>query len=120
MEINSTFSLGLMVLASASVCLVLILLSVFLGPKKRDNPIKNDSFECGTLGSGGVNQRFGVKFYLVSMMFILFDVEVVFMYPWAVTLSEIGWSSFYGMIPFLVIVEFGLLYVWRRGVLDWL
>lgn len=96
----------------------LLLASIFLGPKSHSE-IKDQPFECGTVATGDASQRFSVKFYLVAVIFILFDIEIVFMYPWAVTLQELGWASFWGMMPFLLIVELGLLYIWRRGVLDW-
>ena len=96
----------------------LLTLSILLGPK-RHSPVKDDPFECGTIGSGSPSDRLGVKFYLVAMIFILFDIEIVFMYPWAVRMHALGWVGFWAMISFLFVLTAGLAYVWKRGVLDW-
>ncbi|MCB0336708.1 MAG: NADH-quinone oxidoreductase subunit A, partial [Bdellovibrionales bacterium] len=77
-------------------------------------------FECGSVSVGDVrSQRFNVRFYLVAMLFILFDIEVIFMYPWAVVFRDLGWFAFYEMLVFVAILTVGLIYVWRKGVLDW-
>jgi NADH-quinone oxidoreductase subunit A len=117
--INTVFALSVMAGLAGGICVVLLVLATLVGPKKYGE-VKDDPFECGTVGTGSADQRFSVQFYLVAMIFILFDIEIAFMYPWAVTLQDIGWMSFWGMMPFLVVVELGLLYIWRRGVLDWL
>jgi NADH-quinone oxidoreductase subunit A len=65
------------------------------------------------------NQRFGVRFYLVAMLFILFDIEVIFMYPWAVVLEELGPFALWQMLSFMGVLLVGLVYVWRKGVLNW-
>ena len=65
------------------------------------------------------DQRFNVRFYLVAMLFILFDIEVIFMYPWAVNLKELGWTGFFAMLSFIIVLGGGLLYVWKKGALDW-
>ena len=110
--------IALIVVASGFMLTMLILSSV-LGPKNRTHT-KQLPFECGSVSVGAVqDQRFNVRFYLVTMLFILFDIEVIFMYPWAVVLEEIGWTGFYAMLSFMVILVGGLVYVWRRGVLDW-
>lgn len=104
-------------LFAALVVLGLLAVATLVGPKRR-SLIKDAPFECGTVGTGDASERFSAKFYLVAVIFIIFDVEIVFLYPWAVTLKDLGWSSFYGMMPFLVILELGVLYIWRRGVLS--
>jgi NADH-quinone oxidoreductase subunit A len=106
----------LICLAAAFVLSVLFL-GIVLGPKHYSE-IKDDPFECGTIGSGKVGARHSVRFYLVAMTFIVFDVEIAFLYPWAVSLKELGWNGFYAAIPFLVLLAVGLVYEWRRGVLD--
>ena len=93
-------------------------LAIVLGPR-RHSEMKDDPFECGTIGSGSPSDRLSVKFYLVAMIFILFDIEIVFMYPWAVRLHDLGWFGFWTMMSFLGVLTIGLVYVWRRGVLDW-
>lgn len=110
--------LVLMVVVAGFLATMLILASV-LGPKNR-NRTKQLPFECGSVSVGDVNeQRFNVRFYLVAMLFILFDVEVIFMYPWAVSLMDLGWPSFYAMLSFMLVLGVGLIYVWKRGLLDW-
>ena len=89
-----------------------------LGPKS-PNPIKSQAFECGSETSGTARQRFAVKFYVVALLFIVFDVEAVFLYPWAVNLQALGWFGYYAMIVFAATLVVGLIYVWKKGALDW-
>lgn len=112
---------GLIVLSVfiAGFLVTILTLAGFLGPK---NPTKTKQlpFECGSVSIGHVSeQRFNVRFYLVAMLFILFDIEVIFMYPWALNLRELGWYGYSAMLSFMVVLGLGLVYVWRKGVLDW-
>jgi len=116
---NTYLPVLIMMLLSAGVVLLLLSVSIFLGPKV-PTEIKDDPFECGTIGAGDPKQRFGVKFYLVGMIFILFDVEIIFLFPWAVNVLDFGWPGFWVMMPFLFILTVGLVYEWKRGVLEWL
>ncbi|MBI4411643.1 MAG: NADH-quinone oxidoreductase subunit A [Deltaproteobacteria bacterium] len=98
-------------------------LSAILGPKK-PNPSKLSVYECGLEPVGDARERFSVKFFLIAMLFILFDIEVVFLIPWAVTykgfIAEgMGLFMLIEMGIFMVILAIGLLYVWRKGALDW-
>ena len=90
----------------------------WLGPS-RTSASKYDAFECGNESTGSAWGRFSVKFYLTAILFIIFDVEVVFLYPWAVRLRELGWYGFGAMAIFLAVLAFGLLYEWRKGALEW-
>jgi NADH-quinone oxidoreductase subunit A len=113
--------LGLLLLGGASIGFLSVMLglAIYLGPRNR-SATKDLPFECGSVSVGEVSQqRFNVRFYLVAMVFILFDVEVIFMYPWAVTLMEFGWNGYFAMLSFMAVLTVGLIYVWRRGVLDW-
>ena len=94
------------------------LLGILLGPK-RDSAIKRMPFESGmpTVGSGF--KRYGVRFYLVAMIFLIFDVEVVFLYPWAVRFRELGWFGFGELLVFFAILVLGLAYAWKKGALEW-
>jgi len=96
----------------------LLLLSFVLGQHK-PSANKMAPYECGILPQGDARQRFSVKFYLVAMVFILFDVEVVFLYPWAVIFKELRIFGFIEMLLFLLIVLAGFAYLWKKGVLDW-
>ena len=95
-----------------------IVLSLLLGPKK-PTPEKLAPYECGMPPVGDARERFPVKFYLVAMIFLLFDIEVAFLYPWAVALRALGWSGFFQILTFFLILLVGYVYVWRKGVLDW-
>ena len=93
-------------------------LSALLG-WRRPSRVKSQPYECGMTPTGDALSRFSVKFYLVAMLFILFDVEVVFLYPWAVIFRELGMFGFYEMLVYIAVILAGFLYIWRKGVLDW-
>jgi len=100
-----------------------VLLSWFVGQHKF-NKAKMSQYECGMTPVGDARQRFTVKFYLVAMLFILFDVEAVFLYPWAIVghalkAAGLGMFWFTEMLVYILIVLAGLWYVWKKGVLDW-
>ena len=110
--------LGLyLVLGSGLVALFIVLTSV-LGPKLRFAE-KNEPFECGESPLVSPYQRFSVKFYMVAVSFIIFDVEVVFLYPWAVVFGDLGWFGYSAMLIFLAVISIGLAYEWLKGGLDW-
>ena len=93
-------------------------LSQFLGPKK-PTPEKLAPYECGMPAVGNARERHSVKFYLVAMIFLLFDIEIAFLYPWALALRSLGWTGFVQILTFFMILFVGYVYVWRKGVLDW-
>jgi NADH-quinone oxidoreductase subunit A len=96
------------------------LLSVsFLLGKKVRNRFKDMPYESGMTPSGDARQRFSVKFYLVGMLFILFDIEAIFLYPWAVVFRELKWFAFVEMLIFVVLILSGFFYIWKKGALDW-
>lgn len=103
---------------SAIVVGAMVSLNTLLGPKAT-NPVKLDPFECGNPPSGSAFGRFSVRFYLTAILFILFDVEVVFLYPWAVVFRELGLFGLVEMLTFLLVLGIGLLYAWREGALEW-
>jgi NADH-quinone oxidoreductase subunit A len=86
---------------------------------RRPTRAKLSPYECGMVPVGDAQQRFSVKFYLVAMLFILFDVEAVFLYPWAVILRRLKMFGFWEMLVYLAIVLVGFFYVWKKGVFDW-
>lgn len=113
--------IGLLVIMffAAGFLITMLALSTMLGPRNKTKT-KQLPFECGSVSVGDVReQRFNVRFYLVAMLFILFDIEVIFMYPWAVNLTLLGWTGYFAMLSFMAILAIGLIYVWRKGVLDW-
>ncbi|HXN12923.1 MAG TPA: NADH-quinone oxidoreductase subunit A [Candidatus Acidoferrales bacterium] len=93
-------------------------LNMLIGPK-RPSVIKSEAFECGNPPSGSAWGRFSVRFYLTAILFLLFDVEVIFLYPWAVELRRLGMFGFVEALIFIAILAVGLLYAWQRGALDW-
>lgn len=99
-----------------------IVTSILLGQRGRRSAAKDIAYECGKDPEGPAQPRFSVKFYMVAMLFILFDIELVFMYAWAVVYREQlahGLSILWVMLPFIVIFFVGELYAWKKGALDW-
>ena len=82
-------------------------------------PEKNAEYECGFPAFEDSRSQFDVRFYLVAILFIIFDLEAAFLYPWAVSLSEIGWAGWTAMMIFLGELAIGLVYAWKKGALDW-
>ncbi len=95
-----------------------VLGSALLAPSKPD-PEKNSAYECGFPAFGDARMKFDVRFYLVAILFIIFDLEVAFLFPWAVSLGEIGVLGFWSMVGFLGVLTIGFIYEWRRGALEW-
>ncbi len=103
----------------AALAGAIVLLSWVLGQHKF-NKAKMSAYECGMTPVGNAQERFSVKFYLVAILFILFDVEAVFMYPWAVLLkNELKMFGFWEMLVYIGIVLVGFFYIWKKGILDW-
>jgi NADH-quinone oxidoreductase subunit A len=95
-----------------------VLGSALLAPSKPD-PEKNSAYECGFNAFDDARMKFDVRFYLVAILFIIFDLEVAFLFPWAVSLGEIGILGFWSMVGFLGVLTVGFIYEWRRGALEW-
>ena len=92
--------------------------SILLGPRN-PTPEKLAPYECGMPAVGDARERQSVKFYLVAMIFLLFDIEIAFLYPWALALRDLGWPGFFQIVTFFLILLVGFVYVWRKGMLDW-
>ena len=92
--------------------------SYLLGKRVR-NKVKDMPYECGITPVGDARERFSVKFYLVAMLFILFDIEAIFLYPWAVVYRELKMFAFVEMLLFIVLILAGFFYIWKKGALDW-
>jgi NADH-quinone oxidoreductase subunit A len=103
---------------AAVIVTALLLLASKLGPKSF-NPIKAEPFESGNAPRGDARIRFPVRFYLIAMLFLIFDLEVVFLYPWAIYLRELGMFGLVQMGIFLLVLTVGYFYVWKKGALDW-
>ena len=87
--------------------------------RPRPTPAKSATYECGVPPIGNARQRFPIKFYLVCMIFILFDVDAAFLYPWALVFRDIGWFGFIEMAVFIAVLAVGDIYAWKVGALDW-
>lgn len=92
--------------------------SFLLGKKVKDK-VKESPYECGIAPTGTARERFSVKFYLVGIVFILFDIEAIFLYPWAVVYRDLKMFAFVEMLLFIVLVLSGFFYIWKMGALDW-
>ncbi len=101
-----------------SVAVLFILASVYLGPRKR-NPVKDTPFECGLPSEGYSHGAMPVSFYVIAMLFIIFDVELAFLFPWAVVFRSLGIYGFLEMLFFFIIVGAGFVYAWKIGALEW-
>ena len=97
---------------------VIIFLSSLIGPKKWSRE-KMIPYECGMNPAGGMEGHFAVRFYVLSMLFIIFDIETVFLYPWAVVFKDLGWFAFTEMMLFAVVLILGLVYLLKKGALEW-
>ncbi len=100
------------------VPLVLLGAQKLLAPR-RPSAEKGEPYECGVPALGSAHQRLPIKFYLVAVLFLLFDIEVVFLFPWSVAFSKLGWIGLTQMLLFLGFLEVALVYVWLKGALEW-
>jgi NADH-quinone oxidoreductase subunit A len=96
----------------------MMLIPMLLAPKK-PNPTKSMAYESGMPPIGEANQRYTVRYYVVAMLFVVFDIEAVFFYPWAVAFNAIGWYGLIEMVLFIVLLLIAYVYAWRKGALDW-
>lgn len=112
------FPVLLQILIAMGVASAMIGFSFLLGKKVR-NRVKDMPYECGMVPTGDARERFSVKFYLVAMLFILFDIEAIFLYPWVVVFRELRMFAFLEMLVFVVLILCGFFYIWKMGVLDW-
>ena len=103
---------------AAGLALLMVALPVVLAPYRPDSE-KLSPYECGFDSFGDARGKFDVRFYLVSILFIIFDLEVAFLFPWAITLGKIGVFGFWSMMLFLLILTIGFIYEWKKGALEW-
>jgi NADH-quinone oxidoreductase subunit A len=112
------FPILVQVIIAAGLAAALVGLTGLLGKRSR-SPLKDTPYESGMAPVGSAQERFSVKFYLVGMIFILFDIEAVFLYPWAVVFRDLKMFGLIEMLIFVVLVLVGFYYVWKKGALDW-
>ena len=109
----------LIFLAVAGALGTLLLALGFLFGPRRPDPEKLSAYECGFEAFEDARMKFDVRYYLVAILFILFDLEIAFLFPWAVVLPEIGWFGFAAMMVFIAVLVVGFVYEWKKGALEW-
>ncbi len=108
----------LMIAVASTLAILFYLGATYLGPSK-PTPEKMLPFECGSESSGGRHLKLSVKFYLTAILFVVFDIETVFIYPWSIQFRSLGWSGLFEMFGFLAVIVVALIYVWKKGALEW-
>lgn len=110
--------IALMFIVASAVVVALLIVTHWLGPKRKTK-IKDDTFECGIEVQGNARVPFSIKYFLVAILFVLFDVEVIFMYPWAVNFKSLGLLGFVEMLTFVALLLVGFYYILKKGALKW-
>lgn len=103
---------------SVALGVVLVVVGSVLGPRRPDDE-KMSPYECGFEAFEDARMKFDVRYYLVAILFIIFDLEIAFLFPWAVVLEQVGWVGFWSMMVFLAILVVGFIYEWKKGALEW-
>ncbi|MCU0246078.1 MAG: NADH-quinone oxidoreductase subunit A [Bryobacter sp.] len=116
--LQSYFPLLAQAVVAVAVAVALVGMAYLFGQRVK-NRVKDTPYECGMNPTGSARERYSVKFYLVAMLFILFDIEAIFLYPWAVVYRELKLFAFVEMLLFIVLVLGGFFYIWKKGALDW-
>ncbi len=116
-EYNYLF-IGIFLLVAITFPLLPLILARFVAPRKPD-AIKSSSYECGVESKGDSWIQFKAQYYIYALIFVIFDIEVIFIYPWAVAYRQLGFFAFIEMVIFLGILVFGLIYAWQKNILEW-
>ena len=120
MNLIATYApMFLMLLVAGDIAFAFWGLATVLGRNKHPSALKNEPFECGSESTGGRDLKLSVKFYLTAILFVVFDIESIFVYPWAVRFRELGWFGLAEMLAFLAVIVVALVYVWKKGALEW-
>jgi NADH-quinone oxidoreductase subunit A len=115
---NEYIPVVIMLFLAVATAVGMLVATTLIGPKMKFAD-KMEPFECGESPIVSPKLRFSIKFYLVALFFVIFDIEAVFLYPWAVLFKDLGMFGFVEMMIFIAILTIGLIYVWRRGALEW-
>jgi NADH-quinone oxidoreductase subunit A len=116
--VTQHWSLGAFLIGIVVICCFMLFVPVWLGGRNWGRA-KNDPFESGVVSVGGARMRLSAKFYLIAMFFVIFDVEALYLYAWAVCVREAGWTGFIEVSIFVAVLLVGLVYIWRLGALEW-
>ncbi len=118
MKLEQYLPVLLFILVGIAVGVVPLVLGYVLGPNRPDDA-KNSPYECGFEAFEDARMKFDVRFYLIAILFILFDLEIAFLLPWAVALQDVGTTGFVAVLIFLTVLVVGFAYEWKKGALDW-
>ncbi|MCL5997922.1 MAG: NADH-quinone oxidoreductase subunit A [Chloroflexi bacterium] len=119
-ELSDFVPIFILLALSTALAGLVILISILFGPKRRSKASRKLApYESGMTAIGVAQRRFPVRFYLIAVLFILFDVEIIFFYPWAVAYRQLGWFGFIEMLIFIGILLAGYVWVWKKGALEW-
>lgn len=118
MNLQQYFPVLLFIIVGTVVGCALIAVGSLIGPHKPDAQ-KNSAYECGFEAFGDARMKFDVRYYLVAILFILFDIEIAFVFPWAIASKTVGMVGFVTVMIFLVVLTVGFIYEWKKGALDW-
>ena len=116
--IDLVVQFGLMLAIGAAMAILFVFISHLLAPKSR-NPNKDQTYECGVVPEADARAPMNVHYYLVAVLFVLFDLEAVFIYPWAISLRDLGTPALVEMFVFIAILLVGYVYAWKKGVFEW-
>ncbi len=103
----------------AAIIGLVLLVAPFIIAYKSPDPEKLSAYECGFAAFDDARMQFDIRFYLVAILFIIFDLEVAFLFPWAISFGKLGWVGFWSMMAFLAVLTIGFIYEWRKGALEW-
>jgi NADH-quinone oxidoreductase subunit A len=120
--LENYFPILLFILVGLAVGVILPALGIILGKvmgHDRPDSEKLSPYECGFEAFEDARMKFDVRYYLVAILFILFDLEIAFLFPWAIVLNDIGWFGFLAMMIFLIVLVVGFIYEWKKGALEW-
>ncbi|GAB1535910.1 NADH-quinone oxidoreductase subunit A [Geovibrio sp. ADMFC3] len=115
---NEYLPVAILMLIAGAIGAIMMFVGGLIRPKKYDK-VKSSVYECGMPEFSDARKRYNVRFYIVALLFVLFDVEIVFLYPWAVAFGDIGLYGLVAMFLFLIILVIGFLYEWKKGALEW-
>jgi NADH-quinone oxidoreductase subunit A len=118
-ELLSSYLPLVVFMGIAAVIGIALLVAPFIVAYKNPTPEKLSAYECGFAAFDDARMQFDVRFYLVAILFIIFDLEVAFLFPWAVSFGSLGWPGFWSMMVFLAVLTIGFIYEWRKGALEW-
>jgi NADH-quinone oxidoreductase subunit A len=116
--IEAYFPIIVFLAIACGLAFIMVMLPMIVGRQKPDKE-KLSAYECGFEAFGDARGKFDVRFYLVAILFIIFDLEVAFLFPWAISLDTIGIPGFWSMVAFLFVLTIGFIYEWKKGALEW-